>query len=126
MSCFVVPAFHIDALVSWAVDRGAHAFFDGLDPRGLAAELWIANCTAYCCRYGEVVGEDYTFSKVNARGLDSVAVLKACDCLEYQCSDWPEWPGSVGHRALARIRRRAIEMLPGYDRAAWTLEEVTA
>ena len=47
MSCFVVPAFHIDALVSWAVGTGAPAFIDGLTPRSLAAELYLANCTAY-------------------------------------------------------------------------------
>ena len=59
MSCFVVPDFHIDALVSWAIANHASAFIDGLDPRGLAAELHLANCAAYRERYGEEVGEEY-------------------------------------------------------------------
>jgi hypothetical protein len=127
MSCFVVPDFHIDALVSWAVANHAGAFIDNLSPRELAAELWLANATAYNCRYGEVVGESYTFTmRPEVHTMPAVQVLKACACLDYQCSDWTDYPGSVAQRAIERIRDHAIVYIPGYRAAAWTLEEVTA
>lgn len=127
MSCFVVPDFHIDALVSWAVANHAAAFIDGLDPRGLAAELYLANCTAYRQRYGEDPSENYVFTmRPEVHAMPAVQILKACACLEYQCSDWTDYPGSVANRALARIKDHAIAYIPGYRAAAWTLEEVAA
>ena len=125
MSCFVVPDFHIDALVSWAADNGAAAFVDGLTPSQLARKLFLANALAYRERYGEAVPLKYKFTRVTT-DLEPVAVLKACDCLEYQCSDWSDWSASVQDRALARIRDRAIICLPGYRSAAWTLEETAS
>lgn len=127
MSCFVVPDFHIDALVSWAVANHAGAFIDGLDPRGLAAELYLANCTAYRERYGEDPSENYIFTmRPEVHAMPAVQVLKAVACLDYQCSDWTNYPGSVAERALARIKDHAMAYIPGYRAAAWTLEEVTA
>jgi hypothetical protein len=127
MSCFVVPDFHIDALVSWAVANHAAAFVDGLDPRGLAAELYLANCTAYRERYGEDPSENYIFTmRPEVHAMPAVQILKACACLDYQCSDWTDYPGSVAQRAIERIRDHAITYVPGYRAAAWTLEEVTA
>ena len=127
MSCFVVPAFHIDALVSWAVGTGAPAFIDGLDPRGLAAELYLANCTAYRSRYGEDPSENYLFTmRPEAHRIPAVQILKAVACLRYQCSDWENFPGSAADRALDRMRDHAVAWLSGYRAAAWTLEEVTA
>ena len=126
MSCFVVPEYHIDALVSWAADHGAPAFIEGLTPRGLAAELYLANCTAYRERYGETVFDNYILTRRDALVLSPVGVIKACDCLAYQCSDWSGWSESVAARALDRIREHAIRHLPGYQDAAWTLDKVTA
>lgn len=127
MSCFVVPDFHIDALVSWAVANHASAFIDGLNPRELAAELHLANCAAYRERYGENGGESYSFTmRPEVHAMPAVQVLKACDCLDYQCSDWSRYEGSTAQRAVARIRDRAIACLPGYRAAAWPLEEVAA
>jgi hypothetical protein len=129
MSCFVVPDFHIDALVSWAVANHAGAFIDNLSPRELAAEMYWANCTAYRDRYGyeQEVGGNYTFTmRPEVHTMPAVQVLKACACLDYQCSDWTNYPGSVAQRAIERIRDHAITYVPGYRAAAWTLEEVTA
>ena len=126
MSCFVVSDFHVNALVSWAVLHRAPAFFGGLGPRTLAAILAEANRAAYRSRYGEQPEPAAPYQSQDVRGLSPVQVIKACDCLEYQCSDWSEWQGSTAERALARIRQHAICALPGYDEAAWALEEVTA
>lgn len=127
MSCFVVPDYHVDVLVSWAVLRGAPAFIEGLTPRTLAACLARANRAAYRARYGEQCEDPAPYRHPDAQRLSFTQVVKACDCLDYQCSDWPDWPDSVAQRALSRIREHAIRLaLPGYDDAAWTLEEVTA
>ena len=127
MSCFVVPDFHIDALVSWAIANHASAFIDGLDPRGLARELHLANCAAYRERYGEEVGEEYRYTfRPEVHAMPAVQVLKAVSCLEYQCCSWSGFEGSTAARALERIRGEAIAHLPGYRAAAWTLEEGTA
>jgi hypothetical protein len=71
-----------------------------------------------------------------------VAIVKACDCLEYQASDWTCWDRSDIAAHLAAIRAAALAMalaglsiaarvnaggldygreLPGYDAAAWEL-----
>ena len=127
MSCFVVPDFHIDALVSWAIANHASAFIDGLTPRELAAELHRANCAAYRERYGESGGEEYRYTfRPETHALPAVQVLKACNCFDYQASDWSSYTGSVAQRAVERIREHAITYVPGYRAAAWTLEEVTA
>ena len=127
MSCFVVPDFHIDAVGAWAVASQAGAVIRGLDPRGLAAELYLANCTAYRERYGEDPSENYIFTmRPEVHAMPPVQIIKACDCLDYQCGDWTDYPGSIAERAVDQIRRTAIYALPGYRAAAWTLEEVTA
>ena len=127
MSCFVVPDFHIDALVSWAVANHASAFIHDLTPRELAAELHRANCFAYGERYGELVGEEYRYTfRPETHAMPAAQVLKACNCFDYQASDWTGYTGSVAQRAVERIREHAITYVPGYRAAAWTLEEVTA
>jgi hypothetical protein len=77
-----------------------------------------------------------------------VAIVKACDCLDYQASDWTSWEGSDANRHLAAIRRAAVTLafgsmraaaaaladpgqhaireLPGYDAAPWCLDEPDA
>lgn len=127
MSCFVVPDFHIDALVSWAVANHAGAFIGGLTPRELAAELHLANCAAYRERYGDDPGESYAFTmRPEVHAMPAVQVIKACDCLDYQCGDWVDYPGSIAERAVQVIRNTATYLIPGYRAAAWTLEEVAA
>jgi hypothetical protein len=123
MSCFVVPDFHIDTLVSWAVANGAAAFIDGLTPRELAAELHLANCAAYRERYGEDAGENYTFTmRPEVHAMPAVQVLKACSCFDYQACSWSKYDGSPAQRAVERIRDHAITYVPGYRAAFWTLE----
>ena len=127
MSCFVVPDYHVDVLVSWAVLHKAPAFIEGLDPRRLAACLARANRIAYRARYGEQCEEPEPYRHRDAQRLSFAQVVKACDCLDYQCSDWSEWEGSTAQRALTRIREHAVRLaLPGYDEAAWSLDEVSA
>jgi hypothetical protein len=131
MSCFVVPDFHINALVSWTIGRDIPL---GHGRAALARTLAAANRRAYQERYQDP-GEpsDYRgFSIVDVSHLDPLAIVKACDCLDYQASDWTGWRASDACRVLESIRAVALHLaagdyqgsaydLPGYSAAPWCL-----
>lgn len=142
MSCFVVSDFHVNALVAWALRHGAIV---GISPDALAHMLACANRAAYAERYdGDPVEPFEGFDRsVDPSHLAPVAIVKACDCLDYQASDWGHWYGSEPSAHLAVIRARAVSLalaahritpgpnaggldygreLPGYDAAAWHLD----
>ena len=140
MSCFVVSDFHVNALVAWGLRHGAIV---GISPDALAHMLASANRAAYAERYQDddqvepFAGFDRS---VDPSHLAPVAIVKACDCLEYQCSDWSSWSGAGSEPAahLAAIRANALARaaggrylgpdasaydMPGYAAAAWHLDE---
>ena len=145
MSCFVVNDYHVSALVAWGVRHGAVAW---ISPDALAHELASANRSAFSERYaGRYDSELAPFGGLDhsaGQDLPAVAIVKACDCLSYQASDWSGWDGSEPSAHLAVIRARAVALaragavawggtggradqdgrdLPGYDAAAWELSE---
>jgi hypothetical protein len=145
MSCFVVSDFHISALVNWGARAGAIL---GISPDTLAHELASANRSAFSSRYlGRYDSELVPFGGLDrSAGADlaPVAIVKACDCLAYQASDWTCWDRSDIAAHLAAIRAAALALalaglsitarasaggldygreLPGYDAAAWHLDE---
>ena len=144
MSCFVVPDFHVSALVAWAVHNRALV---GISADALAHGLATANRFAFAQRYaGRYLDELAPFTGLDLdadRALDPIGVVKACDCLAYQASDWAGWDGCEAAAHLAAIRAAALALalaahritpgpnaggldygreLPGYDAAAWTLD----
>jgi hypothetical protein len=143
MSCFVVNDYHVSALVNWGARSGAIL---GISPDTLAHELASANRSAFSSRYlGRYDSELVPFGGLDrSAGVDlaPVAIVKACDCLEYQASDWTCWDRSDIAAHLAAIRAAALAValaglsisarvnaggldygreLPGYDAAAWEL-----
>jgi hypothetical protein len=52
-----------------------------------------------------------------------VQVVKACNCYDYQSNEHPEWEGSFAQALSEMIRGEAIAALPGYDSAAWGIDE---
>jgi hypothetical protein len=134
MSCFVVSDYHVSALVNWGARAGA---IPGISPDALAHELASANRSAFSSRYlGRYDSELAPFGGLDrSAGADlaPVAIVKACDCLEYQASDWTCWDRSDVAAHLAAIRAAAQATclggryhakpwpLPGYDAAAWEL-----
>ncbi len=138
MSCFVVNDYHVSAIVAWAI---RHQALVGVSPDALAHELASANRAGFSSRYlGRYDSELAPFAGLDrSAGADlaPVAVVKACDCLAYQCSDWTCWDRSDAAAHLAAIRAAALHRatggiwrddmrahrLPGYDAAAWTLVE---
>jgi hypothetical protein len=146
MSCIVLSDHHISALVSWAV---AHGVDLGASPDAVAHMLASANRRAYSDRYaGRYDSELVPFGGLDRSAgvdLDPVVIVKACDCLDYQASDWSRWTDSDAFGYMVAIRRAAVaavhlaayqaapknykytpdpsgRALPGYDAAAWTLD----
>lgn len=126
MSAYIVPDYHVNVLVSWAVAHRAEAFPRGITPRALGELLHEANCASVDYRYGEHNPRDYRHALVPVAGVSAVQVVKACDCLEYQSCERPDWTGSQAQFLLTRIRDRAVSLLPGYDAAAWCLDNQEA
>ncbi len=133
MSCFVVNDYHVSAIVAWAI---RHQALVGISPDALAHELAAANRAAFAERYaGRYDDELVAFGGLDrSAGADlaPVAIVKACDCLVYQASDWTGWDRSDAAAALAAIRAAALaacgwpyptDYPPGYDAAAWELPE---
>lgn len=52
---------------------------------------------------------------------DPVQVLKAIRCLEYQSCEHPEWEQSEAWAFLQALQGFAINALPGYDDAKWSI-----
>lgn len=137
MSCFVVPDFHVSALVAWGARAGVLP--DAVSPDALAHELASANRLAFSERYSGGLGTVDPFGGLDRSAgvaLDAVAIVKACDCLAYQASDWSGWNESEAAAHLAAIRATAQAQclggryypeprrdLPGYDAAPWCLDE---
>lgn len=137
MSCFVVPDFHVSALVAWGFHNRALV---GISADALAHELATANRAAFAERYaGRYLDELAPFAGLDLdadRDLDPIGVVKACDCLAYQACDWSLWDGCEASAHLAAIRAAALyratggtwrddmraHRLPGYDAAAWCLD----
>lgn len=142
MSCFVVNDYHVNALVAWGARLGV---IPGISPAALAHELASANRAAFEARYAMPQPfEGFDFELVNVSHLVPVVIVKACDCLDYQASDWTPWAGSEACAHLAAIRAAALALalaahritpgpnaggmeygreLPGYDAATWELAE---
>ena len=120
MSAFIVSHHHIDVIVSWAV---AHCMRDE-DPQKLGELLYGANVDSVNHRYSEDNPRDYIYTRVPVPGVSAVQIIKACDCLDYQCCEVPDWhQGNRAYDALHSIRWQAIAALPGYHEARWSLDE---
>ena len=136
MSCFIVSDYHVSALVAWAIRHGLDL---DVSPDAVAHELASANRAAFNERYGgryQMEFEPFAgLDRSAGAELQPVAIVKACDCLEYQASDWSSWEGSDASVYLDAIRRAAVTLadpsgvatsgraLPGYDAAPWALDE---
>jgi hypothetical protein len=63
------------------------------------------------------IGEDaanYAFSPFD-QPLTPLAVLKGCECFDYQACETDDYKSSIAYAIIDAIRKRAILCLPGYD-----------
>lgn len=140
MSCFIVPDAHVSAIAAFAIHN--EVCLDDA-PGAIAQSFADANRAAYSERYHsphpDEVAQYRGLDRTADAGLAPVAIVKACDCLDYQCSDWTGWTDSPAARHLRAIRRVAAALadpynsardtcreLSGYEAAAWVLEGAAA
>ena len=130
MSAFVVSDKHINTLVTFGKLHRCKVYFGNptksLDFFSQAKEvaniLYKANVDSVNYRYREhesVFDFDYKTEGVYAKPVE---IIKACDCLEYQCNETPDFENSIAFKLINSIRRAAISALPGYDGAAWGIQ----
>lgn len=109
-----------------AAERGLENFCDFELATLYANVLRAENIRSVEHRYRYEEGERLVRIKVSDREMylpalkpGPVAVLKMCDCLDYQSCETDDWEATVAYRLLAGIRSAAIRALPGYNAAPW-------
>jgi hypothetical protein len=136
MSAFMVSKTHIDVVVTLAERAGLLSFLDApewpgngrMTPDQLGRALWAANAASVAARYPDdpVMAPDqaeiaaYTWRQVAAGPM---AALKAIHCLRHQCSSISVFSQTWQDLTLRTIERAAIERLPGYREAPWSIED---
>lgn len=132
MSCFIVSARHISALIQYALspkrrERVFHSFYrynvqtgEDWTPQELGALLQAENTKSWNARYREAVEPAFQFTR--AAELSPVEILKAVQCYEYQSCEHDGWEGSDAHKIARLIYETAVGELPGYEQASWGLE----
>lgn len=150
MSAWVVSHAHIDAILTWAVDKRVYIFLASEHGRysqvternadEIGRILLTENVRSVEHRYpsdepdnlpgtiGETV-KGYSYLRwwpFKTRALTPVEVMKAIDCLEYQSNEHDEWEESQAHRICQDIRSAAVSALPGWDKAPWGFDRSRA
>jgi len=131
MSCYLLPAAHIDALTSWAESipgltywwQGKHRPIAG-DGQRVASVLYAENVRSVNGHYHEnTPAHGHRYRPELGAMRPAVAILKALDGYEYQACECDDWSGSEACAIVDALRRAAISALPGYDGAEWCIEE---
>jgi hypothetical protein len=129
MSAYVVSKKHIAVLANFAVakkvwlgDRSAGPDAFEYVYKTLADE----NVRSVCHRYADEKPEAYAdFLRPEGRQTlvvsNPVAILKLCQCLDYQSSETHNWQETRACSLLKNIVSAAINALPGYDEAPWSV-----
>lgn len=134
MSAYVVPDYHINALVTWAMERHGLAavtyYWGGRrrevrgDEKRIASVLHAENVRSVNSRYNEAdPAHGFKFKRVSNR-LNPIDVIKACHGYGYQACETADWEQSEAFAIVDAITQSAIRSLPGYEASrAWCLTE---
>lgn len=132
----------------WDIDRNAGTYKRAEIHRGdsdranaVGKMLWDENIRSVRYRYPNTenlpgpIGESYEYVHdwtydgeqyvrvLHLLRIDPLAVLKACDCLDYQSCEHPGWDGSEANAFLEALRKAAYRAIPGYENAAWHIAD---
>jgi hypothetical protein len=136
MSACLVSEDHINAIVTYGIDTG---FIFADNAPKVTEALTAHNMLALAERYPNVaesawMAAPYTFKRVAPSVGDmrrtkrniATAIIKLCDCFDYQASESSSWEGSAAHRLLNIIRLAAEsnggqEHGPIYNHMPWDL-----
>ena len=144
MSAFVVGHDHIDGLLTWAIDAGAgysapsgnYTRITAEDATQIGRWLLEENERSVGYRYPNTdelpgtIGQSsggYHFRRWPLPGLSALAVLKACDCFDYQACETSDYRHTLAAAIIDGIRHNAIHKLPGMsDAPGWELRRPRA
>lgn len=138
MSCYLVPDFHINALITWAVNKhgsNAPSYYWGGQRRKmaggakrLASVLFAENVRSVNARYRECdPAHGFTYAATSSNILNIVDVIKACHGYSYQACEADGWEASEAKAIIDGIEDCAVRSLPGYsDSFAWCLTSAEA
>jgi hypothetical protein len=120
MSSYIVSDNHINALVSYGVQQKASfyvpkegwIYFTEETAPAIAALLYRHNVYSVNANYGERTrATGFEYKPVSVSHLSAAAIVRACDCLDYQSCDRKDWDRSRAKKALTSIREKAISDL---------------
>jgi hypothetical protein len=130
MSCYIVGAHHISAIIRWACENniktgyrnGRYLYQPGQEQEAVSL-LHAANVRSANERYN---GSDLEVAEYSPKAprLTPVQVIRAIDGLDYQCDNWSDWEGSDAQHLLRSLKDKACMELPGYEQAEWHIAAV--
>lgn len=133
MSAFICTPKHINTIVSYAAHKQVALYLTNesgqryrvraeRDPELIAECLTKANYDSVNFRYSENTeipqGE---YFPVATAFISPVAIIKLIDCLDYQSCEVSNWEDTDAAKILRTIKGTAIDNLPGYSDAAWSI-----
>jgi len=145
MSCYIVSQKEIFLVAALAV-RKKYAFPElhtnqFLTWKWAVRDLMSANVSSVNARYKESRNyePDFTLWLKEDSEIDEWVLMEYClglmarlsiveklkilDHYSYQSCDWDKWNDSEAYRLVERARGALLSDLPGYEDAAWGLEE---
>jgi len=136
MSAYIESNFHIEYLVNAAMARnilrGAAKLYwyagehrrelNPEDAQAVGQMLLDENYRSVNCRYSRKDEPSaYGPHRFDGNNFDPVQVLKALSGYEYQCCETSNWEKTEAHDFCRALRAHAIEALPGYEDAEWSI-----
>jgi hypothetical protein len=133
MSAFLVSKKHIQAMV-YAGMKGH--LIPATDLLATGRMLWEENLRSVAARYSEesraksgwteeavrLSEEDFPLVLLpEVAGLPVVALIKACDCYNYQSCEHEGWQQSAARAFSYNLRDWLCHSLPGYKDAQWEI-----
>lgn len=129
MSAFIVSNTQINALVRYASRLGLTYRWAGLARRvgGMEQEtvemLLAANYDSVNARYKENELPREIVYRIDAPMLDAIKAIKLANSLAYQSCEFDEYEASESKAFTDALVSWAVNNLPGYDAAPWTIED---
>lgn len=131
MSAYIVTDEHLNYLVSYGSIKRVTYWDEKTQTHNEIYEseqkvfnlLFRANVDSVNARYRENTPPMPGRFKLMLENFDPVQVLKSCACFNYQACEVDNYDDTLAAKVIENIRHKAINSLPGYEKAAWGAPE---
>lgn len=130
MSAFILGNEHITVILQAATPRypgDSVSYYWNGEPhyvngsiQDVGQRLVDENYRSVNYRYDEGEGA-HSFRLVPTRSRKPVEIIKACDSYIYQTCECPDFEETEAFAIVQMLRNRAINALPGYEEADWSI-----